>query len=91
MQCTKKNHYLESILSSNVVTFGEGEYSLGKDVITHRIASAASNNVAGIGAVFASVSVDGVDYTDDRIVMEVFQKAKILSENITVTQRIEFN
>lgn len=82
---------IEGILKDNAVAFGADEYSLGKDVIAHRLSCAAADGVSGIGAVFASVSIDGVDYTNDRIVMEVFQKAKLLSENITVERRIDFN
>ena len=82
---------IEGILRDNAVAFGANEYSLGKDVIAHRLSCAAADGVSGIGAVFASVSIDGVDYTNDRIVMEVFQKANLLSENITIEKRINFN
>ena len=81
---------LESLLKSNAVTFAEGEFALGKDIIAQRLECAASSGVQGIGTVNASLSLDGVDFTNDRIVMEVFQKGLLLEENITVTRRIDF-
>ena len=81
----------EGIMTSNVITFADSEFVLGKDIIAHRLACSASEGVRGIGAVFASISIDGQEYTSDRIVMEVFQKGLRLEENITVTKRINFS
>jgi len=82
---------VESTLKANAITFAADEFTLGKDIICHRLACAASTGVQGVGAVFASISIDGVDYTNDRIVMEVFQKGLLLEENITVVKQINFN
>ena len=82
---------VEGTLKANAVAFAEDEFTLGKDIICHRLACAASTGVQGVGAVFASISIDGVEYTNDRIIMEVFQKGLLLEENITVTKQINFN
>lgn len=82
---------VESTMRKNMVDFASEEFTLGKDLICHRLACSASTGVQGVGAVYVSISLDGVDYTNDRIIMEVFQKGLLLDENITLTKRIDFN
>ena len=81
---------VDALLKSQAVAFSETEFSLGKDILVQRITCEALRGISGVGKVQGSVSLDGVNFTSECIIMEAFQKGRLSDEDITVTRQISF-
>lgn len=75
-----------TLVTNAILEFAEQEYTLGKDFLVDRIMCPIVS-VPGIGDVDIQIGVKNYrPISPNNIIVENYQKVKILSENITITQ-----
>ncbi len=78
----------EELMNDALVAFGLTENTLGRDVINQRyIAAVHTSGVQGIQNVIIETSFDGANYTTQSRILQVFEKANLISTNITFVKQ----